>query len=544
MLAILILALDLPWSPVYFQPESDSSIYAYMGSAIAHGQVPYRDVMQGQPPIGFYIDAAAILLFGQSPWAIWWINVIWITASAIACFFVLRKMYGLIPSMLASLAFATAVMNPEIFQKGNLLEIFGLLFQVLTIGAVFLYFSTNNKKWIFAVGCLAGFAYMTKQTTTALGISSLITIVGISLLRREIKSVFTSVLYFLSGLVAIFGLATLYWSANGALYQFLQGILLLSLGYVGVGAPFLWSIKHTFLDMLPRLYISKLFYLAIASCVPYIIENILWYIKGVLPARIIHKPADTISKVDLTALLVFIALPIELVFTSLGGRNFGHYFITLIPACVTAIGYGLWKAALFLKNPRFDWKVKQTWAGVGGILLGISLCVWITVALVAEMPTPAQLASSSEIFSGRYPIGEAEEYVLATTQPNDPVLVWHIHLGLNFVTGRRPPQRIIYPGELFYPEGTAHSGLAEFLDQLEANPPELIFFQERSSIGLPFVNVPIDEMCPGGACLSEVATAMQFPDTISDLQEFRDFFLTRYAFDAQFGDSLVYRRIP
>jgi ABC-type multidrug transport system permease subunit len=119
-----------------------------MGSAIAHGQVPYRDVMQGQPPVGFYLDALAIFLFGQTPWAIWWINVIWIILSTALFFIILKRMFSLAASMLASLIFTVAVMLPSLFMGGNLMEVFGLLPQVLIIGATFSFFSTKQNRWI------------------------------------------------------------------------------------------------------------------------------------------------------------------------------------------------------------------------------------------------------------------------------------------------------------------------------------------------------------------------------------------------------------
>ena len=44
-----------------------------------------------------------------------------------------------------------------------------------------------------------------------------------------------------------------------------------------------------------------------------------------------HAPPEEIHPVELTMLAVFIALPIEIVFASLGARNFGHYYLTLLP---------------------------------------------------------------------------------------------------------------------------------------------------------------------------------------------------------------------
>ena len=150
ILAIVVLLQSLPVSPVYNHLEADSGVYAYVGSAILDGQLPYRDVWEQKPPVGFYLDALA-LLFGHTPWAIWWLNVIWVSLTCIVFFLLIKKMMGGIAACLASLLFAIIVMYPQLFQGGNLMEVFGLLFQVLVIGAAFSFFATSQNYWVFPI---------------------------------------------------------------------------------------------------------------------------------------------------------------------------------------------------------------------------------------------------------------------------------------------------------------------------------------------------------------------------------------------------------
>jgi hypothetical protein len=168
----------------------------------------------------------------------------------------------------------------------------------------------------------------------------------------------------------------------------------------------------------------------------------------------------------------------------------------------------------------------------------------MVAAAAGEMPTRAQLTALPNIFSRRYENGAMLNYILASTGPDDPVLVWHIHLEINFILNRRPPQRILFPAQLFLPSGGSRSRLAEFLDEMDANPPKFIIVQTTSSIGLPFVNVPVDQMCPAGACIPEMAAAMKRPNTGIELQELRDYFLAHYTLNTQFDDWLVYKRSP
>ena len=546
ILMIIVVWLNLPWNPIFQGLQSDSGVYAYIGSAIVHGQVLYRDVWEQKPPIGLFLNALAVLLFGQTPWAIWWFNLIWIALSSAAFFWVIKKMFGLLSVMIASVFFIFAVMLPSIFQGGNLMEIYGLLPQVLLIGVTYGFFKTRLDRWVFVAGLLTAVAFMTKQTTISLGIASLLTITVIALLRREWKSIWKRLACFMVGLLLPLVVATLYWLAVGALRQYLAGVFFYSLSYIGVGAPFLWSIKHTALDVFPGLFISKLYYLAAAAIVLFLMANIRWLWQQITLRWINNydRSNDTGSPVEFTMLAVFVALPIELVFTSLGGRNLGHYFLSLIPATATTIGYIFWKVILFLEHPKFDIKGRGIWMGVGATMLGLGSLMWLLTAFSGEIPTKAQLASFPRIFSGQYEIGNLQKYILAVTGPNDPVLVWHIHISTNFVTDRHPPQRVIFPGELFIPSGGSKSGLAEFLDEMSKNPPKLIVVQKTSSIGLPFVNVPIDQMCPHGGCLPEMLAAMKSPDTLAELQKLREYFLAHYTYDTQIEDLLIYKRVP
>ena len=140
ILVVMVLLQSLPVSPVYKLLEADSGVYAYVGSSILDGQLPYRDVWEHKPPIGFYLNALALLAFGHTPWAIWWFNVLWVSLTCITFFLLIKKMMGLLTGCLASLLFSVAVMQPELFQGGNLMEVYGLLFQVLIIGATYYIF--------------------------------------------------------------------------------------------------------------------------------------------------------------------------------------------------------------------------------------------------------------------------------------------------------------------------------------------------------------------------------------------------------------------
>lgn len=548
-LAVFMLVLNLPWSPVFTGPGPDSGVYAYFGSAIVHGQVPYRDVWEQKPPLGFYLNALAVLLFGQNIWAIWWFNLIWIVLSGIAFFLILKKMFGLLAGMIGSLAFVLAVMLPSIFQGGNLMEIYGFIPQVLTIAFVYYFFVTKQKRWIFLVGVSTGIGFLIKQTTIALGLSSLVTIALITILWLEFKYLGLRLASFVAGFCLPLGIATIYWLAIGAIKEFLAGVFFYSVSYVNINAPFFWSVKHTFLSVFPTMFISKLYYIGAAAFLLYLAENIKWFLTRI-NSFLRRKPAKSgigISPVELTLLVVFIALPIEIVFASLGGRNFGHYFLSLIPATATAFAYAVWKVDKIWQNRQFSLKGWRTWLAVSGLLLGLAGLVWMATAMYQEAPSSENLESIGQVLHHSIDPGDIARYIDANTTPDTPILVWNAHATIYFQADRHPPQRVLSPSYFISlaSTGGSKSNLAEFLDEVQAHPPQLILVQKVSSMALPFVNVPIAEMCPKKyTCIIEVEEAMKNPSIIAYLEQFRQYFLEHYMLDRQIQDILIYKRIP
>jgi hypothetical protein len=69
---------------------------------------------------------------------------------------------------------------------------------------------------------------------------------------------------------------------------------------------------------------------------------------------------------------------------------------------------------------------------------------------------------------------QATEYVLSTTGPSDPVLVWGGAVEVNFVSGRPSPTRFPYQLPLFLPGYQSAARFDEFLHELEERPPAVI----------------------------------------------------------------------
>jgi hypothetical protein len=535
ILAVVVLLQSLPVSPVYRLLEADSGVYAYVGSSILDGQLPYRDVWEHKPPIGFYLNALALLVFGHTPWAIWWFNVLWVSLTCITFFLLIKKMMGLLTGCLASLLFSIAVMQPELFQGGNLMEIYGLFFQVLIIGAAYLFFASYRNRWVFIAGALSGLAFLTKQTTIGLGVSSILAIFIVSLLQREFKQAFLRPVLFAGGFVVPVVFAAGYWWVKGAGYDFLDAVFLHSLSYVGARVSFLWSLKNTVLNIFPELYISRLYYIAVGAFILYVIENYRWFLARLRRDR--NFLPKEILPVELTMLAVFIALPFEITLASLGARNFGHYFLTLIPAGATVSAYITWNTIDGIRAAASTRRLPSILAA-GWLILFIASFIWFGKAAMQNTPNANQLASITRIFSNEYELNDVEKYIIETTGSDDRVLIWHVHTGINFLTERKAAARVLFPMNLFI----GNSKMSEFVTQMTTYPPELIVFQKPSSIGMPFVDDNIDEWCKSG-CMPEIDTGLKQPAVYDALRRFQEFFQKRYILGRQINDWYIYRLV-
>ena len=120
MLVFLTFGLHLPWAPRFVGMGPDSGLFAYAGQQILKGSLLYRDIFDTKTPGVFYVNALAILLWGETPWAIWRLELLWILCTMAVFFLVIRQLLGKFSALLATLVFLFTMFHPNYFQGGNL----------------------------------------------------------------------------------------------------------------------------------------------------------------------------------------------------------------------------------------------------------------------------------------------------------------------------------------------------------------------------------------------------------------------------------------
>jgi hypothetical protein len=238
--------------------------------------------------------------------------------------------------------------------------------------------------------------------------------------------------------------------------------------------------------------------------------------------------------------MAVVALPFEVLMASLGGRNLGHYFITMIPAVILAVSYPLWR---FIAGLRLAVQSKGRLGTAIYLIPVLLVLAWAVKFLPSVVPAAKNTGQLAALFKNQSTADDLEKYIDQTTQPQDEVLVWHIHLGINFIADRKSPSRYLFPLNLFIPPTEGNTKLKEYIDELEHKPPELILVQNVSSTHIPFVDEPIESEC-AVYCSTEFTQALMVPQINQQWHRFQEFFYAHYAWDTAIYDWKVYRLTP
>ena len=525
-LAILLvtLILQLPHTPSFEEMGADSGLFAYYGQQILAGRVLYKDLWDEKPPGVYYVDALAILIAGETPWSIWWLGLAWIAATTIVLFLILYTLTGMIPALAAALVFLLTALYPDYYQRGNFTEVYALLPQVLAIAALAKYLSAGKSRWVFFLGMMTAAAFLFKPTYIAMGLAALIVILYLDLRTNTIRQALLHLANFSLGTAAPLAAVTLYFASKGALQAMWEAVISYNLVYAkqGFSLRSIYTTLSTFAVVQPM---ATVFTVSMASLVVFLILN--W-------PKLIHPPKaeQVVGKMDGNTRLwvfvgIFAALPVEWALVSVSGKNFGHYFLTPLPAMTGAWAY---LASEIIRSLR-PGREKNIWPSLALSLLAVLSLGWFLKVAVTEAPNKAQLNSFvRQPLSLSYTLNELEQYVSDNSSPAQPVLVWGLHPRINFVTGRRSPSRYAFPLPLLIASAGTGARFDQFMADLQAGPPALILAQPGSSVGIPFFGGDIGSVCQD--CPPEVRAGVL---------ELRDFVDTHYTLAKSIWDWQIYK---
>ena len=517
---LLVLLVHLKTSPRFLPLSPDSSVFAYAGKLVTEGQLPYRDFWDHKPPLIYYMDALAISLVGPTPWAIWWLDVIYLSITGIVYYFLLKKLLSSIPALVASWLFLLTLMVSNIYLGGNLTETYGLLPQGLLIGSMFCFFKTKKIAWVLVAGLAISIASLFKQTIIGLGLGALLSILILGVLTRQYRRMLVQVTAFGTGFFLPWIIVTTIWIANGAFTQFWDAVFAYNLVYVHNSFS-IDSIYKVYKRLLIDFPLLPIVVISVASFCMFLQSTKPWLFRPVRDKQnIIRLDGDefTIQKVFL---VVFGAIPFEIALIALGGRDYGHYYLSILPALTFACGYAFETTIQGLRA--------KTVVQAGNLgFIAILLIAWAVPTYSDVHPQRQHLESISRLGDPSLAQDDLISYIEEHTQPGDPIIVWQAMPYTNFAADRPAPSKYFYYLPLLVETGGRASRFEDFLQDIRADQPTLIVFRIDDPTN-PANDTPPELLCQ--SCI---------PEALHGLTEFRSFVLAHYRVIDEIDDWTIY----
>ncbi len=525
LLLVILFAVNfiihIGFSPAFTTLTTDSGVFAYCGARMLVGDVLYRDCWDNKPPVVYLIDAAIVALGGQNPWAIWWFQLLWTTLSSTVIFAVVWRVWrNWAAATFSTLLFIGTALTNYYYSSGNLTENYLLLPLGLTACALYASLASGRLRWMAWMGALTAFAVLLKPTFFGMGVAAALLVGIYYLARRNWAGALKNLGVFGLGLAAPLALVGVIFWRLGALSDLWFAVFHHNINYVRSGLTWatLQSSLRQFLIVQP---LAGLFWIALASL------GIFTLVGGFgKPNRQPDAPVNTPAW-WLGGLLL--ALPLQMASISISGKNFGHYYLEIMPTLALLASAG---PAILLN--REAWKFTPA----SGLRIGMSAALLVLLAVwgkglnakeLINLPHLTSLAQSPNLWN--YKFNDLERYIQEHSQADESVLIWATHPDFNFVTGRRSPTRYIFPLHVLTPTPTGVTGFPELLANLAADPPQLIIQQVNSSAQLPSFTAAVNDLCSG--CSAEARAG---------LKELKAYIEAHYTFAAQIYDWLVFKR--
>ena len=441
-----------PYLPLIHDiPGSDSGVFIYVGEQILDGKIPYLDVWDHKGPLLYYINAFGILLGFHSLYGLWVIQFLFISLSALISLHLLKLSFGRIPAIAGTFFW---LLNIHIlFEGGNLTENYALLFQFLAILCFYLSEKRNSLKYIFLVGIFVGLCVALKPNILGIAIAAILFMVlkGISI--KDYYYSLKSTVLLIIGAILPLSAFFIYLMANGAAYDFIDQYIYYNLIYTSTPIySKLRSIYFTF-------YQINGITLVIGAWILTLIITISHYNTKSMQNFIKKYPLMLFSG---------ILFPVDLILTSGGGRNFAHYYMTLLPVMSILFAILIW---YIFKHFKSECKIKLMNSHLNGAKL-LLIVILLPMVFHSFMVTSYFLVNN--IHSQDHDKHEIVAYIKENSIISDTVLFWGAETSLNVVSNRNAPTRYVYQYPLFTHGYAKQSMVNEFLREIKTTPPKFI----------------------------------------------------------------------
>ena len=487
LLLIAVGLAQLRKTPIFLRSGIDGGIFSYIGTRILVGDIPYIDVWDHKPPLTYYLNAGAQWLLGTSPWATWLLSFAWIIMCTLLLYAALRKPLGNWIAFFSTLMFALTLHHPSIYQAGNFTEIYALLPQILCLASTFAFLRSRRKVWALLLGLATSAALLTRIPSIGPALAGLAVIILHELilsphLRERAQSLILSLGAWLSGLLLPLALTALYWHNQGGLQAFWSAVVEFNFLYIqgGFSLRGVYAVMRNLVLSQPLSTLSTLTFVNIALYGIDLIQRIGHTRTSTNTfTDAFHHWSSTLDDAEWVFLAGLLLLPIDIVFIALSGRNYGHYYLSILPAfALHSAGFLKHLTSSRRTGARLSPQQISTLALTTFVLLA-----WLLDIFGWVIPDSEHLRAIDRIgeMDGLV-MEEIDRFVLESTQPDEYVLAWGYELRINVLTGRPTPSKYIYAYPLLVESGMDEEEFNRFFEDIGRHPPAIILFRQGDAL--------------------------------------------------------------
>lgn len=452
--------MNMPWT------NRDSGVFLYTGSRILNGDLPYMDVWDHKPPFIFYLNALGLFLGWGSRWGVWFIEFISLLLAAFIGFRLTKKFFGILPSILSLYLWLFSLCF--LIQGGNLTTEYTLPLQFACIWLAYQSTKDDFLSWRgFLIGILCGIAFLTKQNTIGIGVAIILFLVIDRSNKSEYKKLLQELIIISFGGLSIILLIIIYFGYNNLLPEFWDSAFVYNFHYSSSDIKSNISAIISGLQMLSETNLTQF--------------AILGWSAGIAILFFNNKISNELRSL-LT--IVLINLPIELLFVSVSGKTYPHYFMTLLPIFSIFSSLVFW--LLFIGISKIEKTINSQqfnhlksgnilWTRVSYSQLIIAICVILAFSLL-NIKSYIDLVRVYR--KPRY--ASVLTYIDKSTNDNDQVLLWGAEATINYFSDLQSPSRFVYQYPLYTPGYTSKAMIEEFLSDIVQNKPALIINTKNS----------------------------------------------------------------
>lgn len=200
----------------------DANAFFTVGKSMFHGLVPYHDLFEQKGPVLYLIYGIASLISFKSFLGVFILEVLFWTVALYFLYKTLHLFLSTKSSLLILPLFMSIIATTRAFTHGGSAEEFCVPFFFITLYYFLKHFKTEeiSKKTMFLNGILAGLVLLIKFSLLGFWFAFTLAIFIDFLLKKDFKKAIGYPLILLLGMFVPFVIFLIYFSLNGAVYDF------------------------------------------------------------------------------------------------------------------------------------------------------------------------------------------------------------------------------------------------------------------------------------------------------------------------------------